>query len=360
MEHLKPIGCATEFIGLKQRPQLCYGTFRRDMPDPAFRFNIIFVQHAADFKMHSHEYAELVIVLSGRGIHLTDQGHYPLEEGDVFVISGNHRHGFKDPKDLRLCNIMFDPAQSLAYNRDLKRMLGYPALFEPASPLPGHGGERLHLSTDEMVYVTSIISTLKSEFDGKAEGRQSIVKNLFQVMAVYLCRLYADHKGHTAPPLIRMTRVAAHIQEHFRTALSIDDLARMAHLSRSQFQRTFKRAYHITPLQYILKLRLHEACEMLKDPNLDITNIAFDVGFSSSSFFATQFKQYMGEPPSEYRRKKLAEARLQPPLAVYQPASAPTALRPAPAARAGGGPGISLRACRFLLYLLPYCHVSVV
>ena len=341
MEHVKPIGCATEFSGLKQRPQLCYGTFRRDMPDPAFRFNIIFVAHAADFKMHSHEYAELVIVLAGRGIHLTDHGNHPLEEGDVFVISSNHRHGFRDPKGLRLCNIMFDPAQTLAHNRDLKGMMGYHALFdlEPPSPSPRQPGERLHLSTDEMVYVTSIISTLKSEFDGKAEGRQSIVKNLFQVLAIYLCRLYADRKGHTAPPLIRMARVAAHVQEHFRAPMSIDDLARMAHLSRSQFQRTFKRAYHITPLQYILKLRLHEACEMLRDPNLDITNIAFDVGFSSSSFFATQFKQYMGESPSEYRRKKLAEPQRQPPLAIQ----APPALKPAVFARqALQGPRASL------------------
>lgn len=309
MKRVDLIGCATEFSGPKQKEQLCYGTFRRDMPDPAFRFNIIFVEHTTDFKMHSHEYAELVIVLGGRGIHLTDQGNHPLEEGDVFVISGNHRHGFKDPQGLRLCNIMYDPDQALANNRELKRMMGYHALFdlEPRLTEPRLFSERLHLSTDEMVYVTSLISTLKSEFDGQAEGRHGIIRNLFQVLVTYLCRLYGNHKQTATTPLVRMARVMSHIQQHFREPLSVDDLAGTAHLSRSQFQRMFKRTYHTTPTQFILKVRMHEACEMLKDPNLDITNIALDTGFSSSSFFATQFKQYMGESPSEYRRKKMAE-----------------------------------------------------
>jgi AraC-like DNA-binding protein/quercetin dioxygenase-like cupin family protein len=311
MKRMEPIGCATEFSGTKQKEQLCYGTFRGDMPNPAFRFNIIFVEHKANFPVHSHEYAELVIVLAGRGIHLTDQGDHPLEEGDVFVISGNHRHGFKNPQGLRLCNIMYDPDQALANNRELKGMMGYHALFElePRSTEPRRCSERLHLSTDEMVYVTSLLSTLKGEFDGRAEGRQSILKNLFQVLVTYFCRLYGSHKQATATPLIRMARVMSHIQQHFRETLCVDDLARMAHLSRSQFQRMFKRTYQITPLRFILKVRMHEACEMLKDPNRDITNIAFDTGFSSSSFFATQFKQHMGESPSEYRRKKLAELK---------------------------------------------------
>jgi AraC family L-rhamnose operon transcriptional activator RhaR/AraC family L-rhamnose operon regulatory protein RhaS len=118
-----------------------------------------------------------------------------------------------------------------------------------------------------------------------------------------------------------MARVMSHIQQHFRETVSVDDLARIAHLSRSQFQRLFKRSYHITPLHFILKVRIHEACELLKDPNLDITNIALDTGFSSSSFFATQFRQYMGESPSEYRRKKLSQVQRTPAVPARIPAA---------------------------------------
>jgi len=52
-------------------------------------------------------------------------------------------------------------------------------------------------------------------------------------------------------------------------------------------------------------VRLEEACERLKNPECNITRVAFDTGFSSSAYFTCQFKRYVGETPSEYRRKQL-------------------------------------------------------
>src|SRR6185503_15385450 len=116
---------------------------------------------------------------------------------------------------------------------------------------------------------------------------------------------------HTSTPLLRMANVISHIQRHYREPLRLSDLARLAHWSASQFRRNFKRIYNTSPVKFITQVRLHEACEMLKDPNRDITGVAMDAGFSSSSFFSTQFKSYLGESPSHYRRRKLSELALQ-------------------------------------------------
>ena len=101
----------------------------------------------------------------------------------------------------------------------------------------------------------------------------------------------------------RSVGVASHIQKNYQETIRIEDLARIANLSVSQLQRKFKKIYNETPVQYINNLRIHEACEMLKNTNLSITQIAYDCGFGSSSFFATQFRQARGESPSDYRRK---------------------------------------------------------
>ena len=53
--------------------------------------------------------------------------------------------------------------------------------------------------------------------------------------------------------------------------------------------------------------RLQEACEKLKDPNQNITDIALETGFSSSAFFSTQFRKFIGEKPSQYRQRHLAD-----------------------------------------------------
>jgi AraC-like DNA-binding protein len=207
---------------------------------------------------------------------------------------------------------MYDPRQFLTDQRDLDKMMGYHALFdlEPRSRRTEFK-ERLHLSTDELVYVTSLISMLKAEFDSRSDGRQTTIKSIFLLLITHLSRLHTRQKEHTGTPLVRMANVISHIQRHYRESLPLADLARLAHWSASQFRRNFKRIYNTSPVKFITQIRLHEACEMLKDPNRDITGVAMEAGFSSSSFFSTQFKSYLGESPSDYRRRKLSEVGLQ-------------------------------------------------
>jgi AraC-like DNA-binding protein/mannose-6-phosphate isomerase-like protein (cupin superfamily) len=306
------IGSAVEINGGFARERPCYGTYHGDIPDTSFRFNITVVKHQGAFPVHSHEYAELVIVLSGRATHLTNCGNHLLEDGDVVVINRHTRHGFSDARDLVLCNIMYDPVQFLSGHRDLDQMMGYHVLFdlEPRSNR-SEFKERLHLSTEELVYVTSLISTLKGEYDSQNDGRKTCIRCTFLLLVTHLSRLYARQKQQTGTALVRMANVISYIQTHFREPLPLEDLARLAHWSPSQFRRNFKRIYNTSPIRFIFQVRLHEACEMLKDPNRDITDVAMESGFSSSSFFATQFRNHLGESPSQYRRRKLSELSLQ-------------------------------------------------
>jgi len=301
-----------ELTGGCTRETPCYGTYHGDIPDRSFRLNITVVKHDGSFPLHSHEYAELAIVLGGRATHLTNHGNHPLEDGDVVVINRHTKHGFTDAQGLKLCNIMYDPRQFLAGHPDLDRMAGYHALFdlEPRSRC-AEFKERLHLPTDELIYVTSLVSALKAEFDSHNDGRHTSVRSAFLLLVTHLARLYARQKEQVGTPLARMANVISHIQKHYREPLRLEDLARLSHWSPSQFRRHFKRSYNISPVKFITQIRLHKACEMLKDPNHDITYVAMETGFSSSSFFSTQFKNYLGESPSQYRRRTCSEMALQ-------------------------------------------------
>lgn len=57
------VGTALEYTEGRLYEQKCYGTFAEDMPESDFRFRIAFVQHEGDFKLHAHEYSELVFVM---------------------------------------------------------------------------------------------------------------------------------------------------------------------------------------------------------------------------------------------------------------------------------------------------------
>ncbi|MBI2946442.1 MAG: helix-turn-helix transcriptional regulator [Verrucomicrobia bacterium] len=319
MKQPRIIGTALEMLGGQARPHACYGTYVGDIPDPNFRFNIRFVEHIRSFPVHRHEYSELTVVLGGRGIHLADAESYALEEGDVFIIDGSIGHGFQDPVGLKLCDIMFDPRQFLASCRELSKTVGFHALFGLPPPFgrPGSFRKKLHLVPEELAYVTSLLSTLKDEFSRRAEGWQTMIKSTFHILATYLARLYAHKQKAAGLRLIRMLNVVSYIQNHYREPLCVEELARLAHWSPSQFERNFKRLYNTTPVRFINQLRLREACELLKDPNRDITTIAFDLGFCSSSFFGVQFKRFMGQSPSQYRRTKLAGFETPMPLPTF-------------------------------------------
>ncbi len=184
-------------------------------------------------------------------------------------------------------------------------MMGYQALFElqPRTRSVDRFKERLHLSPENLAYATNLITNLKVEYGMQEEGRKLVITSAFHLLVAFVCRLYGREKKDTVVALTQMANVASHIQRNYREPIRIEELALIANLSVSQLQRKFRKIYETTPIQFINKLRIHEACEMLKDANNSMTEIAYHCGFGSSSFFSTQFRQAQGESPSAYRSR---------------------------------------------------------
>ena len=93
-----------------------------------------------------------------------------------------------------------------------------------------------------------------------------------------------------------------YVHEHYRQPISIDALAQSAHVSRRVCFRLFQEKLHMTPVAYIREYRLQKACQMLVQTQQSVTQIAYDCGLGSSSYFGKQFREYAGCTPQEYRR----------------------------------------------------------
>ncbi len=85
--------------------------------------------------------------------------------------------------------------------------------------------------------------------------------------------------------------------------MNVDVLAEAVGVSRTHLYRRMKERLGVSPSDYIRNIRLKKACELLKNDDLDITQISYALGFSSQSQFSTTFKRFMGLTPSEYRSK---------------------------------------------------------
>jgi AraC-like DNA-binding protein len=101
------------------------------------------------------------------------------------------------------------------------------------------------------------------------------------------------------------TRIAS-LLERIETTndynVSIDEMAVRCKLSHSYFCRIFLRHYGTTPAEYLTRLRIKKARTLLATTNRSVIDIAMQLGFSSSQYFATVFRKYSDLTPSAYRR----------------------------------------------------------
>lgn len=99
-----------------------------------------------------------------------------------------------------------------------------------------------------------------------------------------------------------VSRALAAVRLHFHEPeLRLVDLAQAAYLGRSQFAARFRRAVGCTPGEYLERLRVAEACALLADEDLSVSEVAYRAGFKDPAYFARRFRRTTGESPSAFR-----------------------------------------------------------
>jgi len=100
-----------------------------------------------------------------------------------------------------------------------------------------------------------------------------------------------------------MTQARSYIEDHSGDDLSLGAVARVVNMSATYFSEKFKEATGINFVECVARARVEKARNLLQNPKLRISEIAFEVGFQSLSQFNRAFKRVTGEAPGEHRRK---------------------------------------------------------
>jgi transcriptional regulator GlxA family with amidase domain len=108
--------------------------------------------------------------------------------------------------------------------------------------------------------------------------------------------------------LRRLLRAKDRMDAASHEAWPVKRLAEVSGVSEAHFARSFKRAFGLPPHRYLLTRRIEQAATLLRDTDLDVTDIAFATGWESLGTFGRTFRDVMGLSPSALRRHAQAEA----------------------------------------------------
>ncbi len=138
-------------------------------------------------------------------------------------------------------------------------------------------------------------------------GQQTVLDRLLDVLVVLGLRTGLERSAN-APAWFRaatderLSRALQAIHESAARPWTVEELARVALMSRASFARVFQQTLRQTPMQYLSDWRMTLARDLLLSERLSLTQIAERVGYSSQYAFATACRRHHGEPPGRWRQ----------------------------------------------------------
>jgi len=259
---------------------------------------------------HVHDFNELVIVRNGSGRHITENLSYAISAGDVFVMRPHFKHYYSDTNNLELINILYCPEKLNIPQFDLRNIPGYYALFEAEPSLleKGQFRSRLSLDVEQLADIEKVVSKLYNELRLHQDGYCfTSIAYLMQIIS-YLSRSYSSHGGRFSQRLLRVSTMMNFIEHNFMHKISLDDIIRKGNMSPSTANRAFRDAMDMTPIDYLMKVRIEYAVRLMKTTTFSIMEIAGKSGFGDSNYFSKQFRRIMGYSPRAYRKQQLSDS----------------------------------------------------
>ena len=164
------------------------------------------------------------------------------------------------------------------------------------------------LSSNYCSNIPTIMQQIMHE-DKSPDGESPFLRSLLTMeLFVWLSRSLREEwesnlatKGHKLQEILESAKLF--IDKNYNSDISLSDVAGYVYISTSHFARAFKKYYDISPIQYLLKVRIEKAKALLEETNMKVGDIASTVGFSAQQRFNDIFKKHMGISPTEYRQK---------------------------------------------------------
>lgn len=246
-----------------------------------------------DFPLHCHDFNELVIVLSGHGMHYWNGEIYPITCGDIFYIDAADYHSYHSVNALKLVNILYR-YEKLHFTSLINRYLPGPNLLEQKRYWQIH---------------PSYLSQIKPLLDQLAQETKKsdmvsihLSETLFLQLMIVLYR-FRHHPAELAFSSVhQLDLLFTKLHQSISKSFDLDEFAAAQQVSSRSLRRLFKDKTGMTIMGYLQQLRLCKAMRLLRNTRYSISTIAAECGYEDSNYFSTVFHKETKLTASAYRR----------------------------------------------------------
>jgi len=251
--------------------------------------------------LHWHEELELIYVQQG-GLNLTiDKTDYLGMPGDIFVVNSREIHEMSVTETPTIYATVLFPLESLLFQQ------GDEVTEKYLLPL-AENRLRFPSAAGELDIAPELRQKMEAMIDLYHEKQGSYMLKI-RVLELGIISDFFSQKGLLTPAYSsqfqdKHRQILSFVQENCLRELTLEIVAQEFHMAPKYFSRYFKNTFHITLTEYVNRLRLEKAAELLRHSELPITEIAIRTGFNSSSYFNKQFRTAYEMTPTQYRQKR--------------------------------------------------------
>lgn len=279
-------------------------------------YELIAHSHLADCSMflvdlyyrplHLHKELELILVLRGAGEVSNEQTVFPISEGDILLFETGEVHELNGGENgLRLLAIQISRSFCKRYCPQMRNIR-----FQTRCIDHSYDQAKAHALRCTM------LDAFRAYLDRSLPGTfrcMSHVNRMFQQLlelAPYQILDQAELVGQTKRKE-RTRRILLYLEDHFHEPIRLADLAAMEEITETHLSHFFREQLHITFQDYLSRLRVEAAMNMLRTTDLSLTDIAYECGFSDPKYLNQGFKKILGVSPAKWRANGGATAMMR-------------------------------------------------
>ncbi len=271
----------------------------------------------ANTPMHYHDFFELVVIVAGCSGYIYNNHDYELHAGDAFIVPPGQAHQYHDQCGLDVLNFLWYPDDLPLDFQKLREMSSFRAFIdlEPDSRNAFSFEHHLVLNNEQLAEMEKYYRRMTQEIEVMRDGGQLRMSCMLYDMLIVLSRYYSEMGKKSKPnDILRMEQVAEYIEKHYASHLQREDAAKVFGRGVRVFSEVFNKSFGMSFSDYLTKIRLRHAQQMLAETQMRITEIALECGFCDSNYFCAVFRKEFGITPRKYRLERPAynEEKSQP------------------------------------------------